>query len=172
MRFILMLIVCLCLVPAAFGQERITKTTAGPNGETFRIAVAFIEPTEDSYKLQSLFVDVNPVKKNEQPTSFYVDLTTTVRSLATGEKKQKILVIRWEKSGDVMVKCEAGKWAKQTTGPELDNIIETVKLVVQNAPLKAQEPTDFKLPPDVEKRLTAILDGLGTSTLTCVRDGK
>ncbi|MEP6848811.1 MAG: hypothetical protein ABI999_08130 [Acidobacteriota bacterium] len=57
--------------------------------------------------------------------------TSTMRSLTTGDKRQKILVIRWEKSSDVEVKCDGGKFVKETTGPELDTIVEMVKAVVQ-----------------------------------------
>ena len=173
MRFILMLIVCFCFVSVtAFGQERITKIMAGPNEDQFRVLVSFIEATEDSYKLQSLIIDVNRVKdKQEQPTSFYVDLTTTVRSLTTGEKKQRILVLRWGKSAEIEVKCEGGKWIKQKPGPEIDKIVETVKAVIQNSPLDAKKPVEMTLPQDVKQKVTSTLNALETSTAECIRGG-
>jgi hypothetical protein len=137
MRLILKLLVALCLLPmTVLCQEKITKMMAGPKGDQFGVVLAFIEVTDESFKTQTLIIDVNPVKtKKELPTAFHVDLTSTVRSATTGAKHQKILVIRWEKSGDVEVKCEGGKWANETPGAELDNIVEIVKAVVQNAPL-------------------------------------
>ena len=173
MRFILMLLVCLCFVPvAALGQERVTKGMAGPSDDKFRVLVSFIAMTEDSYKLQSLIIDVNRAKdKKEQPTFFYVDLTTTVRSLTTGEKKQRILVLRWGKSTEIEVKCEGGKWAKQKLGPEIDKIVETVKAVIQNSPLDAKKAVEITLSQDVEQKVTSILNGLETSDAACIRSG-
>ena len=171
MRFTLKLLACLCFFPiTALCQEKITKMVAGPRGDQFRIIVAFTAVTDDSMNTQTLIVDVNQVrKKNEQPTSFYVDLTSTLRSLTTGAKHQKILVIRWEKSGDVEVKCEGGKWAKETPGAELDNIVEIVKAVVQNAPLDTKgDPVEFTIPKNLEQKVISILNSLDTSTLKCV----
>ena len=146
---------------------------AGPSEDgQFRIAVAFMGATDDSYKLQSFFVTVNRTKnKNELPTEYYVDLTTTTRSLESGTKKQKILVFRWRKSGEIEVKCEGGKWSKQAAQPEIDKIVEVVKAVVQNSPRDAKEPVDFTLPEELEQKVISILDGLETSTLQCVRNG-
>lgn len=156
----------------AFGQERIAKTLAGPNGDQFRVAVTFIAASEDSYKLQSLIVDIDRVKdKTQEPTKFYVDLTTTVRSLTTGEKKQRIFVIRWERSADIEVKCEGGKWFKQKPGPEIDKIVEAVKAVIQSSPLDSKKATEIDLPKGVEEKVTAILTTLETSTANCVRGG-
>jgi len=174
MRLTLKLFVFLCFLPVTvLCQEKITKMMAGPNGETFRAIVAFVEPTDESFKTQTLIIDVNPVKnKKEQPTTFYVDLTSTIRSISTGDKKQKILVLRWDKSGDIEVKCEGNKWEKENAGPELDKIVETAKAVIQNAPLDTKgDPVEFKLPEDLEQRVISILNGLETSSLKCVRDG-
>jgi hypothetical protein len=173
MRLILRLLICLCLLPlTALSQERTTKVTAGPIDDQFRVAVVFMAVIDDSYKLQSLFVTVNRVKnKNELPTEYYVDLTTTTRSLASGSKKQKILIFRWGKSGEMEVKCEGGKWAKQSAGPEIDKIVEIVKAVVKNAPRDAKEPVEFTLPEELEQKVISILDGLETSNLQCVRTG-
>lgn len=170
---ILRLLVCLCFLPlTALCQERITKIMAGASEGQFRVMVTFMGTTDDSYKLQTLIVTVNRVKnKNDLPTEYYVDLTTTTRSLATGSKKQKILVFRWGKSGDMEVKCEGGKWEKLPAGPEIDKIVEIVKAVVQNSPRDAKDPVEFTLPLELEQKVVSILDGLKTSNLKCVRNG-
>jgi hypothetical protein len=174
MHWILKLLLCICLLAVTtLCQEKVTKMMAGPKGDRFGIVVAFIEVTDQSFKTQTLIFDVNQVKKkNEQPTSFYVDLTSTVRSATTGDKAQKILVIRWEDSGVVEVKCEGGKWAKETAGPELDNIVETVRAVVQHVPLDTKgDPVEFTLPKAIEQKVISILDSLETSKLVCIRNG-
>lgn len=173
MRSLSKIIVFLCFLSVtAFGQEKMTKTMAGPNGDQFRSLIAFIYSTDDTFKMQSLILDTNKVKnKKELPSSFYVDLTSTVRSLASGEKKQKILVMKWEKPNSVEVKCEGGKWAKQEAGPELDKIIEVVMDVIRTVPLDAKEPIEFALPKDLEQKVILTLDGLQSSKLSCVRNG-
>ena len=167
-------LLCLLFLPvAAFSQQWNAKIMAGPyEDDQFRIALAFMGVTDDSYKLQSLIITVNRAKnKSELPTEYYVDLTTTVRSLASGAKKQKILVFRWGKSGEIKVKCEGGKWSEQAPGPEIDKIVEIVKAVVQNAPRDTKEPVDFNLPGELQEKVIAILNGLETSKLQCVRSG-
>ena len=174
MKLISRLIFCLFLLPAtALCQERITKISAGAiDDDQFRIAVAFMQAGDDSYKLQSLFVTVNRTKnKSDLPTEYLVDLTTTTRNLGTGTKKQKILVFRWGKSGEREVKCEGGKWSKQTPAPEIDKIVEIVKGVVQASPRDAVGPIEFTLPDDLQQKVISILDALETSSLQCVRTG-
>lgn len=173
MRLIFGLMVCLCIFSGtALCQEQMTKMMAGPSGDTFRVLVSFIAITDDTYNMQSMIIDVDPVKNNTQtPTSYYADLTATVRSMETGEKKQRILVLRWGRSGEVEVKCEGGKWARQTTGPELDKIVETIKAVIQNAPLDTKKAIEFTLPKAVGQNVIAVLNGLETSKLICVRAG-
>jgi hypothetical protein len=170
MRSILLIVLFLILAPAStFGQERITKIMGGRSGDQFRVLVTFIDPGEEVFKTQSLIIDVNPVKKSEQPTSFYVDLTTTTRSMETGAKKQKILVMRWGRSGDIEVKCEGGKWGKQAAVPETDRIVDTVKAVIQNSPLDAVEAREFNLSTEIQQKVSSVLSSLETSNLTCVR---
>jgi hypothetical protein len=172
MRWLPTILLCLLFSFSVHSQEVMTKTLAGPNDDQFRIAIAFMSQGDDnSYKLQSFILDINRVKKNEQPTSFYLDLTTTVRNLTTGAKKQKILVQRWKTAGDVEVKCEASKWIKQSSDPEFDRISETVRAVVQIAPLDAKETKEFDLPKDLAAKITDLLNGLPNSKLQCVRDG-
>ena len=174
MTLISRLLLCLFLLPlTAICQERIVKIMGGPSDDgDFRIAVTFMSATDDSYKLQSLIVSVNRTKnKTELPTEYYVDLTTTVRQIDTGDKKQKIFVFRWGKSGEREVKCDGGSWSKLAAGPEIDKIVEVVKAVVQTSPRDAAGPVEFTLPKELEKKAVAILDGLETSTLQCVRTG-
>jgi len=145
---------------------------AGPRGDQFRILVAFLEPVdENSASLQSFILDTDRVKKQQQPSSFYLDLTATIRNLQTGAKNQKILVQRWERSGDVEVKCEGGKWIKQASGPELDKIVGVVNAVVRIVPFDAKETTEFTLTKDVEQSVRGLLNALNTSKLQCVRNG-
>jgi len=170
MRLVIGLLVCLFIFSGtALCQERIVKVMAGPNDDQFRILVSFIGGNKDQYELQSMIIDVNPVKdKKEAPASYYVDLTATVRNMVTDEKKQRIMILRWERSGDVEVKCEGGKWSKQTTGPELDKIVESIKAVVQNSPLDTTRPVEFTLPQSVTDKVTAVLNGLQKSKLLCI----
>ncbi len=107
MRLLIKLLICLCLVPiSALCQDRIRNVTVGPVGDQIRIVVAFIEPSDDSYKMQSMIIDLDKIKdKKEQPSSFQVDLTATVRSLSTGEKKQKAVILRWQKPDKIELKC-------------------------------------------------------------------
>ncbi len=91
--------------------------------------------------------------------------------MATGQKKTKILVLRLVKSGDIDVKCEGGKWAKQTAGAEIDSILKMVTDVLQKAPLDAKEPVEFSCQRTSNTQNISILNGLETTTFTCVRDG-
>src|SRR5262249_17803267 len=155
MRWILMLLLFVSLFVSVRGQEVVTQTMAGPVGEKYRILLAFMSMEDQgSYKLQSFILDTNRVKKNEQPSAFYLDLTSTIRNTATGEKKQKILVQRWITPADVEVKCDGGKWIKQSSSPELDLITDTVKSVIQIVPLDAKDAKEFELPPDLSKKIT------------------
>ena len=159
MRLIIIwnLLLCLCIFSGRSTCQDRTTMMAGPTDGQFRIVVAFMAASGDSYKLQSMIIDTNLTKnKKDQPTSYYVDMTATVRSLTNGSKDQKILVIRWEKSGDVEVKCEGGRWAKETAGPELNTIIDTIKVVVQNSPLDAKKVTEFDLPQSVQQKVVTV----------------
>ena len=171
MRLIIKLLLCLCLMPAgALCQERIRKVMVGPKDDQVRIVVAFIEPSQDSYIMQSMIIDLNPVKnRNEQPSSFQVDLTSTVRSLSTGEKKQKILLLRWKKAGEIELKCN-GKWLKQDTMLAVNNIVEAAKVVIQSVPVDAKAPTEATLTQEVEQKVTSILNALDTEKLPCLRN--
>ena len=171
MRLIIKLLLCLCLMPAsALGQERIRKVMVGPKDDQVRIVVAFIEPSQDSYIMQSMIIDLNPLKnRNEQPSSFQVDLTSTVRSLSTGEKKQKILLLRWKKAGEIELKCN-GKWLKQDTMLAVNNIVEAAKVVIQSVPVDAKAPTEATLSQEVEQKVTSILKALDTEKLPCLRN--
>ena len=66
MTMISKLFLLICFFSCAIlGQERIIKRMAGPANGQYRIAVAFITPTDESYKLQSLIIDIEPVKNKK-----------------------------------------------------------------------------------------------------------
>lgn len=90
MRLITILLLCLCFVPVSiFSQERISTVAVGPYNDQFRIVIAFVEPSAESYKMQSMIIDMDPIKNSqEQPASVYVDLTSTV-GLFRAEKRNK-----------------------------------------------------------------------------------
>jgi hypothetical protein len=172
MRLIIKVLVCLCLTSVTVSsQERIRKFMAGPVGsDQIRVVIALADPLQDGYRLQSMIIDMTPIKKrDEQPALIQVDLTSTIRSVSTGEKKQKILVLRWKKSGELELKCD-GKWTKQDTVAAIDRIMEVTKAVVQDVPLDAKTPTDVNLSHDLEQKVSSILDALSTEEIPCLRD--
>lgn len=141
----------------------------GPNNDQIRIVVAFIEPSQEAYSMQSMIIDVDSVKdRKEQPSSFQVDLTSTVRSLSTGEKRQKILLLRWKKTGEIELKCD-GKWKKRDVGSIMDKIVEATNAVIQSVPLDAKSPTEFTLSPELEQKVSSILSSLNTEDFQCLR---
>ena len=172
MRLIIKLLICLCLLPASvLCQERIQKVMVGPVNDQTRIVVSFIEePSDETYLLQTMIINLDAVKnKKEQPSAFFVDLTSTVRNLSSGEKKQKILLLQWKKSGAIELKCD-GKWVKQETpGASIEKIAEVTKSVIQSVPLDAKTPTEATLPQDVEQKVISILNSLQTENLPCLR---
>lgn len=170
MRLIVKVLLCLCFVPVSlFAQERITKVAVGPHNDQFRIVVAFIEASEEKFKMQSMIIDMAPIKNNqEQPSAVFVDLTTTVRTLSSGEKKQNILQLRWKKSGELELKCE-GKWVKKESNSGTDKIIEAVKSVIKNVPLNTKPGAETTLPAEVEQKAAAVLDSLNTENQSCLR---
>jgi hypothetical protein len=170
MRLIKPLLICFCFfVGTALSQERITQVKVGPYDNGTRIVVAFVESTETSYKMQSMIVDFGQVKsRKEQPASFQVDLTSTVRALSTGAKQQKILVLRWKKPGDFELKCD-GKWVKQEASPMLTNIVDVTQTLIDNVPVDAKKPTDATLPQDVEQKIISLLNSLDTQKYPCLR---
>lgn len=175
MRLLMKLFLCLCLVPlGVFGQERITKAMAGTDqAGKFKVVVAFVEPTDTAFKTQSMIIEMSPVKKkDEQPASVFVDLTSTVRTMATGEKKQKILQLRWDKTGAIEFRCQ-GEWKKQgDTTAATGKIVETVKALLEIIPMDAREPAEFKLTPALEQKITDVLDGLNPQDFSCLREQK
>ena len=141
----------------------------GPVDDKIRVLVSFIEPAGDSYKMQSMIIDINKIKdKKEPPSSVNVDLTSTIRSLSNGEKKQKVLILRWQKNGEIELRCD-GKWTKQSSESSIDKIIEATNAVIRNVPLNAKEPTDATLPPEVEKKVSVLLNALHTENFPCLR---
>ncbi|MCM3872689.1 MAG: hypothetical protein ND895_18565 [Pyrinomonadaceae bacterium] len=171
MRLIIKLLICLCLLPATTAaQEKIRKFIVGPHGEQIRIVYAVTDILPDGYKLQSMIIDLARVKNsNEEPSFVLVDLTSTVRSLATGEKQQKILVLRWKKTGELEFKCD-GNWTKQEKGAVVDKIQETTKSVIQSVPLNSKTPTEVPVTTELEQKLSLVFDSLNTQALPCLRD--
>jgi hypothetical protein len=172
MRWLPSLFFCLVLFPiAAEAQGDIIKTVAGPNRGQFRILISLIPNTdENTWKMQSFILDINPIKKGQQPSSYFLDLTTTRRNLTTDEKKQKILDLRWGRSGDVEAQCQDGSWQK-SNGPEIDKILDAARAVAQIAPVETSQAIEIQLPKDVTQKITDVLNGLETSKLPCVQDG-
>jgi hypothetical protein len=72
MRLILTLLGCLCLMATStLSQERIRQVMVGPNNDRVRIVVAFIEPSRDTYSMQSMIIDLDAIKNGkEQPSPF------------------------------------------------------------------------------------------------------
>jgi hypothetical protein len=168
---ILKLLLYVSLIPASvFSQDQIKKVMVGPAGNSIRVVAAFIEPSQESIKTQSMIIDVNAVKnKTERPSFYQVDLTSTVRSLSTGDKNQKILILRWKKDGEIEFKCE-GKWEKKSAGAAIDRIVETTKAVIQSVPLDKEAPSEVTLPEEVEKKISSIFNTLDTESLPCSRN--
>jgi hypothetical protein len=173
MRLMMKIFLCLCLAPlGVVCQERITKVMVGPQDDQFKIVAAFIEPAETTYKMQSMIIEMSPIKDNkEQPKSVLIDLTSTVRTLSTGEKQQKILQLRWQKPGEIEFRCD-GKWKKQTSNAATDKIVEAAKALFEVIPVKAKQPTEITLTPAVEQQILAIFDTLNAEDFPCLRELK
>ncbi|HEX8368413.1 MAG TPA: hypothetical protein VF604_07710 [Pyrinomonadaceae bacterium] len=120
--------------------------------------------------MQSMIINLEPAKnKKEQTSAFFVDLTSTVRNLSSGEKKQKILLLQWEKSGAIELNC-GGKWMKQDkSDAAIENIAEVTRAVIQSVPLDEKTTTRVTLPPEVEQKVISILNSLQTENLPCLR---
>lgn len=172
MRWLAILVFCIFILPvAAEAQGGVVKTIAGPNKGRFQVLVSALPETDaDTWKMQSFTIDIEPIRKGQQPGVYFLDLTTTRRNLNTDEKKQKILDLRWAKADNVESQCQDGSWVK-SAGPEVDKIVEIVKTVLQIAPVEAPQPVEIQLPKDVIQKITEILNGLETSKIPCVRDG-
>lgn len=173
MRLIMKALFCLCLLPAAAlcQEERIRQVMVGPSGDQYRIVAVFIEPSAESYTMQSMIINLAAVKnsRKEQPEAFFVDLTSTVRNVSSGEKKQKILLLQWKKTGAIELRCD-GKWVKQDKAEAaIEKIAEVTRTVIQSLPLDAKTPTEAKLPPEVEQKALSVLNSLQTQNLPCLR---
>lgn len=171
MRLIMKALVCLCLLSApVIGQERIRKFMVGPSGDNTRIVIALADPTPEGYRLQSMIIDMTPIKnRGEQPSFVQVDLTTTVRSLSTGAKDQKIIVLHWKKTGELELKCN-GQWTKHDREAAIDKIIDVTKAVIESVPLDAKAPTEVNLSADLERKVSSILDTLNSKDIPCLRE--
>lgn len=119
--------------------------------------------------MQSMIIDLEATKNGkEQPSSFQIDLTSTVRSLSSREKRQRILLLRRQKTGEIELKCD-GKWVKRDVGSAMDKIIGAAQAVMQSAPLDTKSPTEITLSPEVEQKVSAVLNALNSDNLPCLR---
>jgi hypothetical protein len=150
--------------------QGVSQVVAGPNGSQFRVVATLLPQTpEDTWKMQSLVLDTEQVKRGTQPSWFVLTLTTTSRNLDTDEKKQKFLLVRWTPNGGIESQCTQG-WTK-STGPEIDKIMEASRALYQLVPAGAQQTAQLQLPKDIEQKITAVLNNLETSKMPCIQDG-
>lgn len=164
------LLCCLLFLSVSiFSQDRIQQVMVGPTEENFRVVIAFIDPLQDAYKMQSLIIDFdNPKFKNELPNTFKIDVTSTVRSLTTGEKKQKILILQVKNSNEIQFKCD-GKFVKKDSTPNTNKLIETVKLILKSLPLDSKKPAEVKLTKDIEDKVDSVFKSVTTEEFPCLR---
>lgn len=168
--FVKTILAILLLATCGICQEKISRVAVGPNGNQYRYVIAFVETSEAAFKLQSLIIDIAPIKNNQDtPKSVMVDLTSTVRDLASGGKKQKILQLRWDKSGKLELKCD-GKWMTQKDAAKTANIVETVNSVIKSLPLKTEPAAEAVLPDEIEKKVVVVLSSMETEELPCLRN--
>jgi hypothetical protein len=117
-----------------------------------------------------MIIDLAPAKnKKDPPSSIQVDLTSTVRSLTTGAKQQKIIVIRWKKAAEIEFKCD-GKWTRKDASPVVDQMVEVTNSVILSVSFDVKKPTPLTLPPELAQRIFSVLDGLNTADIPCLRD--
>lgn len=167
-----LLVFVLFLPLSVLCQEKISKTAVGPNGDQYRFVIAFVETDETSFKMQSMIIDITPIKSNQDtPKTVFLDLTATVRDLGKGTKMQKILQMRWNKNDKLKIKCD-GKWAEKPTEIETTAIIETVKSVIRSLPIKTEPASEVTLSPEIEKKIIAVVDSMNGSTLPCLRNNQ
>lgn len=158
------------LTPFVTNAQGITQVVAGPNGSQFRAVVTFVpQVPEDTWKMQSLILDTELVKRGAQPSWFMVDLTSTTRNLDTDVKKQKFLLIRWTPNAGIEAQCTQG-WVK-ATGSDVDKIVAVTRSLYQTLPIETRQPVQLQLPKDVEQNISGILNGLETSKMQCIQDG-
>lgn len=171
MKLLFILLIGLFALPlSVFCQEKIQKFTVGPNGDQTRIVLSFVEMANNDYKMQSMIIDLDAVKdKNERPKSVTVDLTSTVRSIGAALKKnRKILLIRWNKSEEIEMKCD-DNWTKKESDSAAQKIIETTKAVIQNVPLNGKEAIDISLPDEIVKKIESVLESMKPVNFSCLR---
>ena len=170
MKLFFSLLIGLFVLPlSVFCQEKIQKFMVGSNNGQTRVLITFVEPTEAGFNMQSMIIDLDAIKdKNEKPKSVTVDLTSTVRSLGSGKKDQKILLIRWNKNEEIEMKCD-GKWTKKDSDSAAQKIIETTKTIIQNIPLNAKEATEISLSDENIKKIESVLASMKTENFSCLR---
>lgn len=170
MKLVFKALVCLFILPlSVFCQEKIQKFVVGANGDQTRIILAFIELTEEKYKTESMIIDLTSIKDGkEKPKSVTVDLTSTVRSLSTRKKDQKVLLIRWNAKEEIEMRCD-GNWTKKESDSAAQKIIETTKSIIQNVPLNSKEGIEISLPDEIVKKIESVLTSLKTENFSCLK---
>jgi hypothetical protein len=171
MKLFFNVLFCLFVLPlGVFCQEKVQKFMIGPNGDQTRIVLSFVEMSENDFKMQSMIIDLDAIKdKNEKPKSVTVDLTSTVRSIGAGLKKnRKVLLIRWNKNEEIEMKCD-DTWTKKDSDSAAQKIIETTKTIIQNIPLNTKETTDITFSDEVVKKVEAVLDSMKPVNFSCLR---
>ena len=168
MRWMIKLLICVCLVPAAAAaQKQIGRVVVGPSGDQFRIVYTVIHTLPDAYEWQTMMIDIpRGSSGNEEPTSVQAELTLGTRSRATKVRKQKTLTLRWKKTGELELKCD-GNWTKQGRGLVKDKILETTKIVIQSVLLNTKAPNDVSVTPEVEQKISVLLNSLNTEAVPC-----
>lgn len=171
MKLFFNLLICLFVLPlGVFCQEKIRKFTVEPNDGQTRIVLSFVELTENDFKLQWMIIDLDAIKdKNEQSKSVSVDLTSTVRSSGSAlRRNRKILLIRWNKNGEIEMKCDEN-WAKKESDLAAQKIVEATNSIIQNVPIGSKESIDISLPDEIVKKAEAVLDSLKKENFSCLR---
>ena len=157
-----------CLFASFSNAQNVTQALAGPAGDQFRILVTSMPQTgEDVMKIQSFNVLIDSFKQGEQPSYYLVEIVSNIRNLDTDEKKQKTLLLRWGREGEVEAQC-AQDWVK-SSGAEIDKIVDASKALVQLAPVAAGQAVQLELPKELGQKLSAIMNGLENSKLQCIQ---
>jgi hypothetical protein len=109
------------------------------------------------------------VTPHEEPSFVLVDLTSTIRSLASGDKKQRALILRWKKTGELELKCD-GKWTQHEKRAAIEKIMETTNAVIQSVPLNTKSPREVAIADDLEQKILLLFTSLNTEALPCLKD--
>ena len=172
MRVIKLMIGICLLATGVMAQDRITTAQIGPYGDQTRVIIAFVDPLPEGYKMQSMIIDLTPLRmKKEEPAEVHLDLTSTIRAVVAGSKTQKTLILQWKKNGELEAKCN-GDYKRQDTTPALEKIIATTKAVIAALPSTPREAKDFDLSKELSQRILAMFDSLSAESVPCLRESQ